>query len=453
MRKYVKIRTNKRRESKETPAPKKGASWKAALMNQAQQPQGIIIGGVLLASVMVIGAETWLSANEPEPTIASALGQEESELNLLPLDMELMFDPGKEGEKAAEQALSHYSSGSLPRLSLIDQDMLIELTGRDNPVAEAPIQTANEIAVTLSSESSSSPSSLPHLGLLNRVDREQARALGLYGPQQLRPGAIEGAVHLGKFMAAQTTFKDMSEADIQQAQAVFRESNRFQRLVSSIGERVGQHWVQPRQRSVPDGAVIELSLTAYGELTDANIERSTGNAQYDDTVLAAAHAAAPFYELNGLEPWLRPVLMGTHLTFGNPPLTPEEHRRRRDEGTLHSQEVSEDDIDSIREMLAGNRATDHYDAIRQMVENEFLAMSPSSFSPDNDAIMHVEVSPELGVVMSITTERGSGDPRFDEAARSAIDAAAPFRGMRRISPIESQRLARFKLHFHESGVR
>lgn len=453
MRKYIPFRRTKRHAPTKAAAPSSpAATWKTSIARQSQQPQWIIIGGIALASVIIIGVEAWLSANEPDPTISN-LNQDNSELNLLPVDLEMMFDPGEEGEKAADHALAHYSSGSLPRLSLIDQEMLNELTGRDQPENDGPAPSANEIAVTQSSEASSDRVAPSHLGLLNRIEREQARAFGLYGFDQLRPGAIEGAVHLGKFLASHARFGEMEGEEIRLAQEAFRESNRFQRLVASLGKRVGQHWEQPRQRSVPDGAVIELSLTPYGHLIDAEIERSTGNAHYDDAVLAAAHAAAPFYELNGLEPWLRPVLMETRLTFGNPPLTPDEHRRRRDEGTLHGQQVSDDDIDSIREMLSGGRGTDYYDVIRQTVENEFLALSPASFAPKNDAVIQVEISPEHGVVMSLTTEKGSGDQRFDEAARTAIDEAAPFRGMRRLSQIESKQLKRFKLHFHESGVR
>lgn len=445
-------------ETSSQEAAKKTSIWNKKRSIKALQPQTIILGSLFLAGAIVVVADFLPYTNEPAPgstdNSGEPAGEPAGEISLLPADIDMMLDPGIEGQKAAEQALSFYNSATMPRLGLVDADVIRELSGRstaDDVVTETT--AANEFVVQQAASDNEQAASFERDGLLNRIEREQARAFGLYGPNELRPGAIEGAVHLAKHLSALATYAAMETDEIVQLQDIFRESSRFSRLIGAIGHRVGQNWQLPRQRLVADGAVIELELTPYGDLLEASIDRSTGNVQYDDSVIAATQAAAPFYELNSLEPWLRPVLMDTKLTFGSPPLTPEEHRRRRDAGTLHTNNVSDDELDSIREMLTADHRADYYSVIRQMVENEFLARSPGSFSPEHDAIIRVEISPELGVVMALSTEKSSGDPRFDEAAHDAIDAAAPFRGARRLSPLEQERLEYFKLHFYEKGVR
>lgn len=432
---------------------------RSTLPAKIQLAMGILIVGGVAGSAMIV-TDDWrslvpgMSPQKDQPLDSSTTA-------VMPSleELEDMFDPSEQGEAAARNALRLYSEGEMPSLGLFSTQRFRDVTGRSpeevsDDTGPAPV---SEIRVDRDApEVDGVATATPQFQVSTQSRRQAIRELGGFGREEFRPAALEGALLLSDAIEAQQRFAAMSEEEIEERQQQFRESSAFMEIVRSIGQRVGRHWEPPRERLIADGAVIEVHLDRLGGITSTDIERSTGREPYDRAVLDAVMASGPFSEVTNLPPWIWPVMETVRLSFGTPPISPDEHAQRRQDGLLREARDDRDgmSVDEVRELLGGDsNQTDYYDTIRQQVQAEFRTLANGRYTPSRDAEIRVQISLPLGVVLDSRVVRTSGDHEMDMVALQAIDASGPFRGVRHLQPTEQRRLEYFTLHFHENGVR
>ena len=429
---------------------------RSSLPAKMQLALGILVVGGIAGSAVIV-ADDWRSL---VPGLSPG-GDQSLSAEVLPSLEELtdMFDPSEQGEAAARNALRLYSEGEMPPLGLFDSQRFREVTGRSPMELEEGLGPAavSEIRVDRDAVGENGAAiAMPLFQITSQSRRQDIRQLGGFGRQELRPAALEAALMLGDLMDAERRFAEMDTDEIEERQQQFRESSAFKELVRSISQRVGAHWEPPRERLVSDGAVIEVQLDRQGKALRTEIERSTGRAPYDRSVIEAVAEASPFSEIVNLPPWIWPAMETIRLTFGTPPISTDEHAQRRKEGRLRESidDVDEMSVSDVRQLLGGDGdQADYYDTIRQRVQAEFLTHANGRYTPTRDAEIRVQLSLPLGVVLGSQVVRTSGDLHLDEIAIQAVDASSPFRGLRHLPLTEQQRLEFFTLHFHENGVR
>lgn len=442
--------TDNQHQSQTPPSPPK-PTFKRSMLSL--NTPTIIVVGVIVAGAGVIVMENLPGASNGTQALPRDNGEP---LTLLPSDdvLEELFSATEAGQAAAENALSFYKDRATPRLATFSKDELHALLGADDTeVVDDGPRDIDEIEVLTDGEDGDIDDSATPLTDTLSDSISALRQFGGYGTGNLRPAALTSSAQVANMYQRYTQYREMTAEEIQARQDAFRESSLFTTLITKIGTRVGAHWAPPRVRYIPDGAVVELNLTPDGDLIDAEIQRSTGRPLYDQSVINAARAAAPYQEIEALDPWLIPVLSNVRLTFGKPPITPEETERRRAAGTLRSDNPSEADLESIQALFDGGDQADFFGMVREQIENEWISRNPSRFSPERDAEIVVNLSVPLGVVLGMDVVRSSRDLDFDRAAINAIDASGPFRGMRNLISVEQERMSHIKLHFHEHGIR
>lgn len=281
--------------------------------------------------------------------------------------------------------------------------------------------------------------------------RRIARLLGGYQSRSIRPAALEGALEYAAWALIAGHGQDVSDIEAQRQQIAFLSSGRLAALTQRIGHRIHAGWSPPEGRLIHDGALIAVTLDEQLDITDMSIERSTGRRFYDEAAMLALRQAAPFDEARELQPWLQETVQTLLFSFGRPPLSPEEFRRRQQAGELgqlrDALEAERLDYDPIE--------TDYYDQMLHDIEREITVLNGIRWAEDvsRDATLLVTLSIPLGVVMDVNVRRSSGDIQFDRLAVQAIDNASPFRGIRALTPTQQATFEQFHVHVHPHGVR
>lgn len=395
---------------------------------------------------------------------------ETEKLDLTPERVESLFGNSKESREAAEKALKAYQENDIPRMVSVDRERLLSLgqLGEHGEEELPPSSLLMEIPVTSpeqdeedeESKENGAPPDLPRSyksvtydGFITQAERDQARRLGGFGPGSVRPSTLEVVANINAYAQALTRYDEMDKEEIKARQQDFRSSRQFEDMASELGKRIGQHWDAPVERIIRDGASISIKTDDAGELQRLAVDRSTGRDAYDRAAFNAVKAAAPFTEVMGLPPWLAPVLTEAVFSFGKPPITPEEQRRRMAEGTLRQESLTDSSIDDARKMLIDGGIQDFYSKTRSIVEKNFMTLDHERFTTNRDAILKVRLSRPHGVVMSVNVSESSGSEGFDEMAKSAVDSGSPFRSFRGLTK-HAQELNRvFNLHFYPGGIR
>ena len=280
-----------------------------------------------------------------------------------------------------------------------------------------------------------------------------ARSLGTFRSGGIRPAALEAAMTLAAWqLIAGVGQDDISAEERHRQQIAFLSSGRLQDLAATIGGRVMDAWTPPTARFIPDGALVSVVLDDQMGIAGLSIERSTGLASYDHSVAEALYRAAPFSELADLQPWLRDTMETLLFTFGAPPASPEEFRRRQSAGELS---LFRGQIGDLDKRSADFLEFDHFQRMIDAIAQELSVLNASRWagSLSRDVTLQVELSVPLGVVMDIDVVRGSGDIQFDRIAVSAVDNAAPFRDLRHLPTVEQSRYQKFVVHLHPNGAR
>lgn len=281
--------------------------------------------------------------------------------------------------------------------------------------------------------------------------RRIARLLGSHYQGSIRPAAIETAMEVAAWqLRAGIGANDLSTREMAQQQIAFLSSGRLQALADDLGHRVYTTWEPPESRFIPDGTLISVNLDGDHRIAKTAIEHSTGRTGYDESVIEALHQAAPFFELNELQPWLQEATQTLLFSFGRPPASPEQFRRRQQD----SSQITLFDDDTQR-LPSDYLSVDYFDEMLAAIERELTVLNASSWADqlDADAAIEVSLSLPLGVVMDLEIDKGSGDINFDRLVMQAIDNAAPFRGIRHYPKGEQKQFQQFIIHAHPRGIR
>lgn len=234
------------------------------------------------------------------------------------------------------------------------------------------------------------------------------------------------------------------------AQTDITSSEAFQRMVRAIGVRVGQHWRIPVEDPYSEASMVRIRITDTGDLLEAKIVQSSGNAEYDRSVLEAAQAAAPYYEVTELTGPARDMLKEFKLTFGAVDRLPPQQNTVDPSVPpgprfVTTPEEADDDMASDNPV-----SSDYLAGVVSRIEQAWVR--PSEVSVRNDATVQVKLAVPFGTVMSADLIRTSGDDAFDESIASAVRHAGPFEGIQKLSIKEQQALQSFRLHFSQTGI-
>jgi colicin import membrane protein len=94
--------------------------------------------------------------------------------------------------------------------------------------------------------------------------------------------------------------KSMTEASEQPLDGASSEFELIQSAISLIQELVEESWSRPPSARNGMRAIIEIKMLPTGDLTSAQITRSSGDAAFDRSAENAVYSAAPFRELQTL---------------------------------------------------------------------------------------------------------------------------------------------------------
>jgi TonB family protein len=243
--------------------------------------------------------------------------------------------------------------------------------------------------------------------------------------------------------SASTSAPELAQTDIKSSEA-------FQRMVRAIGVRVGQHWRIPVEDPYSEASMVRIRITDTGDLLEAKIVQSSGNAEYDRSVLEAAQAAAPYYEVTELTGPARDMLKEFKLTFGAVDRLPPQQNTVDPSVPpgprfVTTPEEADDDLASDKPV-----SSDYLAGVISRIEQAWVR--PSEVSVRNDATVQVKLAVPFGSVMSADLIRTSGDDAFDESIASAVRHAGPFEGIQKLSIKEQQALQSFRLHFSQTGI-
>lgn len=361
-------------------------------------------------------------------------------------------------DSARERAAERYANGEVGRLLFFSPESLHALkedpdSRRDaedeSPAADAlefgevgsaPIIDVREHVVT-KSEASSESSQL----------RRVIRTLGSYQSGGFRPAALESALELATWALIVGVDQRISSDETRRQQLAFLASSRLDSIVSSIGNRAHAQWERPVERFIPDGALISVTLDDTFGVGDVSIQHSTGRTDFDQSAIDAIRSAAPFDEVRELQPWLRETMQTLLFSFGRPPASPEEYRRRQQAGELALfRGQGKEELDSSEHL-----EVDYYDRIIASIERELTVLNASRWAGEleRDVELLVTLNIPLGVVMDVEVQRGSGDIHFDRVSIRAVDSASPFRGIRHLTPTQQENYRQFIVHVYPRGVR
>lgn len=359
-------------------------------------------------------------------------------------------------ETARAKAAARYASGEVGRLAFFSPESLRKLKRQadDTPDTEDPadfsldgIETAPIIDVRSFHRDRGPDADAADAGYFRYV----ARALGTYQSGGFRPAALEAALQIAMWRMVSGHDQDINDEEKQRQQMAFLSSGRLNSLSESIANRTYRAWNAPADRFTPDGALISVVIGDDLEVESLNIEHSTGREEYDLRAIDAIYAISPLSELLGLQPWLKEAMQTLLFSFGQPPASPEEFRRRQNDGELAMfRERFEQDLDAYDYL-----EVDYYDIIMQRIERELAALNASRWTErlERDAELVVSLNIPLGVVKDVQFRRGSGDIHFDRIAIQAVDNASPFRGVRHLTPTQQESFKTFIVHIHPQGVR
>lgn len=383
------------------------------------------------------------------------------------------FDREEADQQALEDALALHENGGPAALTFFNGDALLVLkSSQQDRLATAASESEEVVSAhsieyqaalvkvpmldeqssTLDSEVVVTDTPITHpVSWATRVGRD----LGGYSSDMLTPRALESAFAIGSIAEAERARANMTEEERAAQIEAFHNSESLLHMTQQMGRHISTHWSPVLQRFNNDGALLSVPLSPTGAVREEGILvlHSTGRAGYDRAAIAAVVEAGPFERVASLSPWQREEMARVVVSFGKPPVSPDEYQRRKLSGdlALFSDDNANNSYDEETDSYYPD--VDYFDIIRRMVEREVIASDMQRFEVERDVSLQVQLSIPLGVIRAINIERTSGDRHFDQLARDAIDAAAPFRGLRVLPSTEQRNIKNFRLHIHPDGVR
>nr|WP_298059227.1 hypothetical protein [uncultured Halomonas sp.] len=380
------------------------------------------------------------------------------------------FDRQQADRQAAENALVRLENGSPATLSYFNPETLA-IVKNSHQASLAERQQADEEMVSAHSQEyqaaliivptpdddhdallgAASEVLAPSVSWPTRVGRD----LGGYSSDMLTPRALESAFVIGTTAEAARARAEMTEEERTTQVDAFHNSESLLQMTQQMGRQIAAHWSPVLQRFSNDGALLSVPLSPTGEVIEDGILvlHSTGRAAYDRAAIAAVAEAGSFERVASLSPWQREELSRVVVSFGKPPVSPQEYQRRKASGELAFFSGGEVLSGYDEDTDAYYPDVDYFDIIRRMVEQEVLASDMQRFDVAQDTTLKVSLSIPLGVIRAIEVDRSSENRHFDQLARDAVDAAAPFRGLRVLPLTEQRNIKSFRLHVHPHGVR
>ncbi|WP_210433211.1 TonB C-terminal domain-containing protein [Vreelandella massiliensis] len=361
--------------------------------------------------------------------------------------------------EAQDNADRYYEQGVASELSFFSPESL-ETNKRNLSVGELTEDVSREIAfgeigsapiVYVQEEKSDESQSLSEQ--IDTLYKRVSRLLGSHQQGAIRPVAMEASMEMASWqLRAGVGEAPLSSTEMERQQIAFLSSGRLKELAITLGDRVHDVWQPPENRFVPDGALLSVVVGDDKRIESLAVEHSTGRTAYDQSVIEALHQAAPFYEINELQPWLQDTVETLLFSFGRPPASPEDFRRSQQVGEhVFPFEGTQDDNRTTVDYLNA----DYFEEMFDDIERELTVLNASRWNGqlENDAEILVEVSLPLGVVVDVQVQRGSGDLSFDRLVMQAVDNASPFRGIRHLPEFEQQNFDQFIIHAHPDGLR
>ena len=249
---------------------------------------------------------------------------------------------------------------------------------------------------------------------------------------------------------------DVPESNFQKArrQAVMS-SPIYRETVTAIGSRVSSLWQAPAGDLSQEASIVEVSISLTGELEEVSITRSSGMAAYDQSVLRAARAAAPFQEIRRLDPLERFVMATFYLSFGNPDALPprETHSPDANKSAFGADNQASSTPPSPSTNSTGGALTASNAYINDVIDRiGKVWQQPVVETLTNAATLMVKLAVPMGSVISAEVIRPSGNQEFDASATEAVIEAAPYRGLQNLSIDDQQAVSQFLLHFDIGGI-
>lgn len=216
-------------------------------------------------------------------------------------------------------------------------------------------------------------------------------------------------------------------------------SEAFNDVIQSIGRRVGEAWHYEGEDYAEQGAILRIELLDNGDIKQSRVDRSSGNELFNQSVLQASNASAPFLEVMDLSTSAQVLLNPFSLTFGS----------------MEAIETYEATWEPAQSIDSPDRQADNTVAAGTVsgIKRQMRQHWPEDFETgqEHDISLQVTLAVPMGNVADIAFLRPSNDVDLNDRIYRLIRDMPPFSGISELPLRDQDEVRQFNLHITPDG--
>ncbi|MGP9797044.1 TonB C-terminal domain-containing protein [Halomonas sp. 86] len=220
-------------------------------------------------------------------------------------------------------------------------------------------------------------------------------------------------------------------------------SKDFNAVIQSIGRRVGEAWHYEGDDYAEQGAILRIELLDNGDIKQSRIDRSSGNELFNQSVLQAASASAPFLEVMDLSTSAQVLLNPFSLTFGNMEAI-ENYEATWEPAQPIDAPDTDTDIQTSNTAAAGTLS-----GIKRQMRQHWPEDLGTGL--EHDITLQITLAVPMGNVADIVFLRPSNDVDLNDRIYRHIRDMPPFSGISELPLRDQDEVRQFNLYITPDG--